>query len=86
MNRPVRVILVRPRNPINIGAAARAGVDALVTGEGAHHNAIEAEELGLHLLLAGHYRTETFGVQALGKALAARFGVETCFVGHDTGL
>ena len=67
-------------------AAARAGLDALLTGEGAHHTAIEAEERGIHLILAGHYRTETFGVKALGERLAAQFGVSWSFVGHDTGL
>ncbi|MGC4114843.1 MAG: Nif3-like dinuclear metal center hexameric protein [Myxococcales bacterium] len=67
-------------------AAARAGLDALLTGEGPHHTAIEAEERGIHLILAGHYRTETFGVKALGERLAARFGVSWSFVEHDTGL
>ncbi len=67
-------------------AAARAGLDALLTGEGAHHTALEAEERGIHLILAGHYRTETFGVKALGERLASRFGVSWSFVEHDTGL
>ncbi|MBI5545008.1 MAG: Nif3-like dinuclear metal center hexameric protein [Deltaproteobacteria bacterium] len=66
--------------------AARAGLDALLTGEGAHHTALEAEERGVHLLLAGHYRTETFGVKALGELLAGRFGLPWSFVEHDTGL
>ncbi len=69
-----------------IGAAAKAGLDALLTGEGAHYTAIEAEERGVHLLLAGHYRTETLGVKALGEALQRRFGVDSFFVGRDTGL
>jgi dinuclear metal center YbgI/SA1388 family protein len=66
--------------------AARAGLDALVTGEGAHHQALDAEEHGVHLLLAGHYRTETFGVKALGKLLEEQFALECSFVEHDTGL
>ena len=67
-------------------AAARAGFDALLTGEGAHHTALEAEERGLHLILAGHYRTETFGVKSLGALLEKEFGVAWSFVEHDTGL
>ncbi|HEY3450721.1 MAG TPA: Nif3-like dinuclear metal center hexameric protein [Myxococcales bacterium] len=67
-------------------AAARAGLDALLTGEGAHHTAIEAEERGIHLILAGHYRTETFGVKAVGERLASKFGVGWSFLEHDTGL
>lgn len=67
-------------------AAAQAGLDAFLTGEGAHYTAIEAEERGLHLILAGHYRTETFGVKALGALLHQRFGVDWSFIEHDTGL
>jgi dinuclear metal center YbgI/SA1388 family protein len=67
-------------------SAARAGLDALLTGEGPHHAALDAEERGLCLLLAGHYRTETFGVKALGELLAGKFGLSWSFVEHDTGL
>ena len=69
-----------------VSAAAKAGCDALLTGEGPHHSALDAEELGLHLLLAGHYRTEVFGVQALGAKLAERFGLKAFFIGRDSGL
>ena len=67
-------------------AAARAGLDALLTGEGPHHSALDAEERGIHLLLAGHYRTETFGVKALANLLAKRSGLPFSFIEHDTGL
>jgi putative NIF3 family GTP cyclohydrolase 1 type 2 len=53
-----------------IHKAAQEGVDTFVTGEGPHWAAVAAEELGVNLLLAGHYATETFGV----KALAAHVG------------
>ena len=68
------------------GSAARAGLDALLTGEGPHQSALEAEERGISLILAGHYRTETFGVKALGEVLAGKFGLMWSFVDHDTGL
>jgi len=69
-----------------IDEAARAGLDALVTGEGAHHNHFDAMEEGVHLLLAGHYATETFGVRALARHLGERFGLEWDFVDQPTGL
>lgn len=69
-----------------LGQAARQGFDALLTGESAHHTALDAEEAGLHLLLGGHYRTETFGVRALGALLGDRLGLSARFVDHDTGL
>ena len=66
--------------------AARLGLDALVTGEGSHHSHFDAMELGVHLLLGGHYATETFGVRALGAHLADRFDLSVDFVDQPTGL
>jgi len=48
-----------------LGEAADAGVDALVTGEGKQKAFHEAREAGLNVVMAGHYATETFGVQSL---------------------
>lgn len=69
-----------------IGAAADAGADALLTGEGNHHTYHEALEAGLDVLYAGHYATETFGVRALAAETAARFGAEAVFIDVPTGL
>ena len=66
--------------------AARLGLDALVTGEGPHHTYIDAMEHGVHVLLGGHYATETFGVKALAQHVAERFGLEWRFFPNPTGL
>lgn len=66
--------------------AAELGLDAFVTGEGAHHTFFDAEEFGIHVLFAGHYATETFGVRALGEQLAERFSLESVFIDRPTGL
>lgn len=66
--------------------AAAAGVDLLVTGEAQHHHAIDAAELGVSVLLGGHYATETWGVKALARLLEQRFGIEGRFVDSPTGL
>ena len=60
--------------------AVALGLDALLTGEPAEHVMADAREGGLHFIAAGHYATETFGVRALGDAIADRFGVEHEFV------
>ncbi|WP_331234658.1 Nif3-like dinuclear metal center hexameric protein [Natronorarus salvus] len=65
--------------------AADAGVDAFVTGEGKGHVYHEAREAGIHVLLAGHYATETFGVRSVGE-LVEGWGLETTFVDRPTGL
>ena len=58
-----------------IEAAVAAGLDTLVTGEGAHHTYFDAEEGGINVLFGGHYATETFGVRALAEHVGARFGL-----------
>ena len=67
-------------------AARAAGLDAFVTGEGAHHNFFDAAEGGINLYLGGHYATETWGVRALAEHLEARFGLPWSFADHPTGL
>ncbi|MCH7226626.1 Nif3-like dinuclear metal center hexameric protein [Haloferula sp. A504] len=69
-----------------VAEAAEAGIDAFITGEGPHHTYGLAEELGINLIYAGHYATETFGVKALAGALSERFGVAGQFIDHPTGL
>jgi putative NIF3 family GTP cyclohydrolase 1 type 2 len=49
------------------------GIDTFITGEAPHWAAVAAEELGMNLLLGGHYATETFGVKALAAHLSKRF-------------
>jgi len=61
-------------------AAAHEGYDALLTGEPEEPSSATARELGIHLLAAGHYASEQFGVQALGAHLADRFELEWHFV------
>lgn len=65
---------------------AKAGIKTFITGEGPHWSFPLAEELGLHVLLAGHYATETFGVKALGDLLADNFKIKTIFIDHPSGL
>ncbi len=66
--------------------AARAGLDAFVTGEGAHHNYFDAMEIGLNVYLAGHYATETWGVRALARHVEESFGIPWVFLDLPTGL
>jgi dinuclear metal center YbgI/SA1388 family protein len=66
--------------------AAAAGVDTLIVGEGPHHTAVEAMELGIVVLYTGHYATETFGVRALGAEIERAFGIPWSFVAAPTGL
>jgi dinuclear metal center YbgI/SA1388 family protein len=65
--------------------ARAVGVDALITGEGKQKVYHEAREAGINVFLAGHYATETFGVQSL-QNIVGSWGIETEFISHETGL
>lgn len=73
-------------NSSTIAEARERGVDTLIVGEGTHHTAVEAMELGLVLMYGGHYATETLGVRALANHVASRFGVSSLFLDVPTGL
>jgi len=61
-------------------------IDTFITGEAPHWAAVAAEELGINLLLGGHYATETFGVKALAAHLSERFKLPWEFLSCPTGL
>lgn len=97
LNGPVHASLSGPKVIENVGVvtggaggevarAAAAGVDAFITGEGPHWSYCLAEELGIHLFYGGHYATETLGVRAVCEALGDKFGLDTGFLDHPTGL
>ena len=69
-----------------VQAAAREGVDTFITGEASHSAAVQAEELGVNLLLGGHDATETFGVKAFAAHLSDKFKIPWEFIDHPTGL
>jgi dinuclear metal center YbgI/SA1388 family protein len=66
--------------------AAEKKLDTLIVGEGPHHTAVEARELGIVILYAGHYATETLGVRALAERLAAQFAMTSTFIDAPSGL
>jgi dinuclear metal center YbgI/SA1388 family protein len=73
-------------NVDTIREAVELGVDTLISGEGPHWSAVDAEEKGLVIVYAGHYATETLGVRALAEHLSTTFGVPWTFITAPTGL
>jgi dinuclear metal center YbgI/SA1388 family protein len=69
-----------------IREAQDIGADTLIVGEGPHHTGVEAQDLGMAVIYAGHYATETLGVRALGAELEHSFTIPWTFVGTPTGL
>jgi dinuclear metal center YbgI/SA1388 family protein len=68
-----------------IHRVAHENVDTFITGEAPHWAVVATEELGMNLLLGGHYATETFGVKALATHLSKKFQLPWEFIACPTG-
>src|SRR6266446_10505575 len=97
LNGPVKVFGFGPKQTRAIGVVTGAagseiyrvadeGIDTFITGEAPHWVAVAADEVGVNLLLGGHYATEEFGVRALAAHLSKRFRVPWEFIDCPTGL
>ena len=60
--------------------AKNLGCDLYITGEASWGDVIAAENVGMQMICAGHYATETFGVKALAKAMKKALRVDTVFI------
>ena len=63
--------------------AKALGCDLFITGEADWGETIAAENVGMPMVCAGHYQTETFGVRAVAKAMARQLKVKTVFLPRD---
>ena len=97
LNGPVKVFGFGPKQSRSIGVVTGAAgpeiyrvadeeIDTFITGEAPHWAAVAADEVGVNLLLGGHYATEVFGVRALAAHLSKRFRVPWEFIDCPTGL
>ena len=67
-----------------IDEAGRKGIDVYLSGEPALSAYHLAQEYRINAVFAGHYRTEVFGVKAVGALLARKFKVHVEFA--DLGV
>ncbi len=97
LNGPVKVFGFGPKRTRAIGVVTGAAgseiyrvadeeIDTFITGEAPHWAAVAADEVGVNLILGGHYATEVFGVRALAVHLSKRFRVPWEFIDCPTGL
>jgi len=56
-----------------LAPAHAAGCQLLVTGEVRFHTCLEAEGIGMALLVVGHFASERFAVEVLAEVLAKQF-------------
>ncbi|UZR28691.1 Nif3-like dinuclear metal center hexameric protein [Methylococcus mesophilus] len=60
--------------------AAKAGLDAYISGEMSEHDWHEAQEAGIHMYAGGHNATERFGIQALMERIRRDLDVACRFI------
>ena len=85
-DRVQKVAIISGFGADKVAEAQALGVDTLLTGETSHANYWAAADYGLNVIYAGHYATETVGVQALGQHLAQRFSVTVTFFDFPTAM
>ena len=68
-----RVAIVCGAGDDFIADAIKVKADVLLTGEARFHRALEAEALGIGLIVAGHHATERPGVEALSERISTAF-------------
>lgn len=61
-------------------AAIEAGADCFISGEISESNFAMSKEFEVHLVSAGHYCTEKFGIQALGRHLQKKIKLNCEFI------
>jgi dinuclear metal center YbgI/SA1388 family protein len=66
--------------------AKDCGVGTVIVGECQQYHYNIARENGINTYICGHYATETFGVDALGKAIAQKFSLPFEFIHTDCPL
>lgn len=96
-NSPILLLPFGPQIPKRIGIVSGAamdhlrewkdlGFDTFITGEPRQSAYHFARENRLNVICAGHYRSETLGVQNLGKLLLEKFNTPWNFIDVPTGI
>lgn len=81
-----RVVICSGAGGAELYSVADKGYTTYLTGETNHWVLNAAQDMGVNILFAGHYATETFGVRSVGELLHSRFGLPTLFIDNPTGL
>ena len=59
-----------------LSLAKNLNCDALLTGDGSHHSFLDADELGVLLVCAGHFETENIAIKPLAEKIKNQFDTE----------
>ena len=81
-----RVVICSGGGGPEIYQVQEKGYSTYLTGEENHWVQNAAQDMGVNILFAGHYATETFGVRSVGELLQEQFGLPTVFIHNPTGM
>ena len=70
----------------DVGQAVEQGLDAYITGEISHQLYHYVKESKINMISAGHYQTETVGVNLVAKKVQEELGIQTVFIDFPTYL
>ncbi len=66
--------------------AKELNCDALITGDGSHHDFLDADELGLLLVCAGHFETENIAIKPLADKIKMKFDIECVIAAQNSPI
>lgn len=72
--------------PLDVDQAIALGLDLFITGDANHIAYHRCREAKINAMFAGHYATETYGVQRVARRTAEQTDITTTFVDFPTGL
>ena len=59
-----------------LALAKELNCDALLTGDGSHHSFLDADEIGISLVCAGHFETENIAIKPLADKIRNNYDIE----------
>lgn len=66
--------------------AKELNCDALLTGDASHHAFLDADEMDMLLVAAGHFETENIAIKQLADKVADEFNVECLLASQSTPI
>lgn len=70
----------------DVSIAVEMGLDAYITGEIEHSLYHYVRESGINMISAGHYQTETVGINLVREKLSKEKNIESIFIDFPTNL
>lgn len=69
-----------------LSEAKENGADVLLTGDGSHHDFLDANEMGIALICAGHFETENPAIDWILQKIENEFAVECVRAPQETAI